>query len=225
MRVFDVSLAGPRSRFTILTDGGPALVHNSGYGVGGPGLAQQAVGYGVKLTERQGWELVKKYRYAFPQVPALWVDLDSGLRHLVSGGITELEAGRCIFSVNKPGTVLKCVLPSGRPLRYMFPKIEKHGERTGVVFTSRFGRKMLWGGHVVENLCQAVATDLKLEALREFGGEAVLEVHDEIVLEVAEDKAEKRLAALIGVMESPGPWFDQKGLIKAEGKVMERYGK
>lgn len=204
---------------------GKIAVLGSGYGVGGPGLAKQAVGYGVTLTDKQGWELVKRYRDTFPEVPELWNTLDRNLVKLVAGKIPEFTAGRCKFTVNTPGTVLKCLLPSGRPLRYMFPRIEKHGERTGVVFTSRFGRKMLWGGHVVENLCQAIATDLKLQAMQEFGGEVIAEVHDEIVLETPVEKAEERMKTLLRVMEHPRPWFDKAGLIKAEAKVMERYGK
>lgn len=204
---------------------GKIAVLGSGYGVGGPGLAKQAVGYGVKLTDKQGWELVKKYRNTFPGVPELWATLDQNLPKLVAGKIPEFTTARCTFTLNKPGTVLKCTLPSGRPLRYMFPKIERHGDRTGVVFTSRFGRKMLWGGHVVENLCQAIATDLKLDAIQHFGGEVILEVHDEIVLEVDRLMADHRLGKLLAVMESPRPWFDKVGLIRATGSVMERYGK
>lgn len=204
----------------------------SGYGAWADALLSQAPGYGVNLTRSRAIELIQGFQEDFPSVVGLWGALDKGLVSLVRGQSQELSlaAGRCVFSVNKPGTVLKCVLPSGRPLRYMFPRVETHTvrgrtRRTGVVFTSRFGRKMLWGGHVVENLCQAIATDLKLDAIRHFGGEVMLEVHDEIVLEVDQHMADNRLGRLIAVMENPKPWFDKVGLIKAEGKILERYGK
>lgn len=40
-RVFDIALAGPRSRFTILTDAGPLIVHNCGYQLGWASFAAQ----------------------------------------------------------------------------------------------------------------------------------------------------------------------------------------
>lgn len=41
MRVFDIALAGPRNRYTILTDAGPIIVHNCGYFLGWASFAQQ----------------------------------------------------------------------------------------------------------------------------------------------------------------------------------------
>jgi hypothetical protein len=40
-RVFDIALAGPRSRFTILTDAGPLIVHNCGFQLGWAAFAAQ----------------------------------------------------------------------------------------------------------------------------------------------------------------------------------------
>lgn len=41
MRTYDIAHAGPRSRFTILTDDGPLVVHNCGYQLGWASFAQQ----------------------------------------------------------------------------------------------------------------------------------------------------------------------------------------
>jgi hypothetical protein len=40
-RVYDIALAGPRSRFTILTDAGPIIVHNCGFQLGWASFAAQ----------------------------------------------------------------------------------------------------------------------------------------------------------------------------------------
>jgi len=40
-RVYDIALAGPRNRFTILTDAGPLIVHNCGYQLGWSSFAAQ----------------------------------------------------------------------------------------------------------------------------------------------------------------------------------------
>lgn len=41
MRVYDIAMAGPRNRYTILTDAGPVIVHNCGYYLGWASFAQQ----------------------------------------------------------------------------------------------------------------------------------------------------------------------------------------
>lgn len=41
LRVYDIAMAGPRSRYTILTDAGPIIVHNCGYFLGWASFAQQ----------------------------------------------------------------------------------------------------------------------------------------------------------------------------------------
>lgn len=41
LRVYDIAMSGPRSRYTILTDAGPIIVHNCGYYLGWASFAQQ----------------------------------------------------------------------------------------------------------------------------------------------------------------------------------------
>jgi len=41
MQTYDIAFAGPRNRYTILTDAGPLIVHNCGYGLGWASFASQ----------------------------------------------------------------------------------------------------------------------------------------------------------------------------------------
>jgi hypothetical protein len=41
MQTYDIAYAGPRNRYTILTDNGPLVVHNCGYGLGWASFAAQ----------------------------------------------------------------------------------------------------------------------------------------------------------------------------------------
>jgi DNA polymerase len=77
--------------------------------------------------------------------------------------------------------------------------------------------------HNCENITQAVANDVLRCALRVLP-DAVLHVHDEVVLEVPRVQAEARAEALLQVMRTPPAWAS--GLpLNAEVKIMERYGK
>lgn len=55
-RVYDVACAGPRTRFTIWTDRGWLLVHNSGYQGGVRGYQTFARAYGVKMADH--WDTI-----------------------------------------------------------------------------------------------------------------------------------------------------------------------
>jgi len=71
-----------------------------------------------------------------------------------------------------------------------------------------------------ENITQAVANDLLRHTLRQV--DAVLHVHDEIVLEAS--NPEQAADHLKRIMTTPPTWA--VGLpLAAEVKIMERYGK
>ena len=133
---------------------------------------------------------------------------------------------------------LRLHLPSERIVRYHRPrsdlkfrvskKTKKIYPSPEVTYTDQFGRRrQLRMTIAVENVCQAIATDLKLDAmcrLDDMGYQLVGEVHDEIIIEVDAAEAEACLRETIAVLESPPDWAP-KDLIKAEGSIMPRYSK
>jgi hypothetical protein len=56
--VFDIALAGARSRFTILTQSGWLLVHNCGYQGGVAGFQNFAHAYGIRMADH--WDTIKQ---------------------------------------------------------------------------------------------------------------------------------------------------------------------
>ena len=100
------------------------------------------------------------------------------------------------------GQFLWCLLPSGRGLAYALPKITMQKTPWGAIrpalvyqgVDTRTGRRVwgdiqTYGGHLVENIVQAVARDVMSEAmlrLEPAGYPIVLTVHDEILTEVPE---------------------------------------
>jgi DNA polymerase len=79
----------------------------------------------------------------------------------------------------------------------------------------------------VENAAQAVARDLLADAmlrLDDGSDDLIVTIHDELIAEPPLDRAEGRLAQMKNVMSRPPIWAHDLP-IKAEGGVMERYGK
>ena len=198
------------------------------YGAGGKALAAQAPGYGIEMTEAEGDKLKTFYRTTFPEIPLLWDKLEDAAMQVVSHR-TEgaVWVGPIGFTLNASGKTLELILPSGRKMRFLYPAIgeDRFGDAAVVVLT-KHGKRSIWGGHWLENICQAIAADLKNDALvriSDLGYDPILEVHDEIVVEEYA-RWEVVLEDMVFIMETPPSWAP-KGLFRAEGKIMGRYSK
>ena len=82
-----------------------------------------------------------------------------------------------------------------------------------------------YGGKLVENIVQAIARDCLAHSmlnLEKAGYRIVFHVHDEVIIEVEEDKAD--LKEVCGIMGQPIPWA--KGLLlRADGYKTNYYRK
>ena len=209
---------------------GKIAILGPGYGAGGKALASQAPGYGIQMTEAEGDKLKDFYRNDLaPEVPLLWDAYERAARDVVSGRITATErVGPVGFALNSSGGCLEVTLPSGRNLRYLNPQIgeDRFGD-PAVVFQSKYGQKSIWGGHWLENICQAIAADLKNAALVRLtrrNASGVLEVHDELVIESPVSEGPGWVDYMLCVMRDPPSWAP-RGLFDAEGQLMDRYSK
>lgn len=78
--------------------------------------------------------------------------------------------------------------------------MNRNGQRTSM---------KLWGGVLAENLSQAMARDVLCYMMLEIekaGMEIILHVHDEVVVECDEDKAEEVLDTINKIMSTPPEW-------------------
>jgi DNA polymerase len=195
---------------------GKAVILGCGYGMGAPRFVVQAAQHGSEVPLQLAYALVSKYREKYPNIPKLWDEVDKGVKSLLRGYSDGFSAGKCAFSLNKHRTMMKIVLPSGRSLRYFMPRVDQDR----IIYRGRFGWKQCWGGHFVENVCQAMAADLKMDAMKRadiLGFSTVLEVHDELVIEETYE--------LSMVMADPPDWMDVAGLIIGDAKVSTRFTK
>ena len=139
---YDILNSGPNHRFTILTNHGPLIVHNCGYGLGGgreeknkdgdlirTGLWGYAENMGVTITKEFAHECVKKFREKYPEIPILWQDLDNAARKVLlapPNSPVSVRVGVVTFDrlKRKDGRyIMRILLPSGRHLHYMNARI------------------------------------------------------------------------------------------------------
>jgi hypothetical protein len=182
-----------------------------GYGCGAERfyrmVVAQARQYGITLDglfdEEVAEATVNTYRMLFDRIPAMWRQLDRFLRFvLMNDYAQELQLGPVTFSPKR------IWLPNGLSLRYDEPDED------------------LWGGTLLENIIQALARVIIMQAalrLDQRGCKFVLQVHDELVFCIPHDQIEEAKAAISQEMTRPPAWMPDLPLA-AEVKVGDDYG-
>lgn len=214
---------------------GKATVLGAGFGIGVGGekfqmAAKIMAGINISLSLAQ--KAVHAYREANPRVVKFWDTIERAATMAMQNPGKAYKHG--VLKWKKEGNWLTCELPIGRKLYYFSPRMMQvrtlYGEKMALTYrvvdskTKQFMRVTTWGGKLTENVVQAVARDLLMEAqlrLAERGHVTVLPVHDELVTERADTTAKTDMFEIMA--ENPS-WAD--GLpIKVEGWSESRYRK
>ena len=199
---------------------------------GGPNalITMGALKMGILEDELQ--ELVSSWREANPSIVDLWAKVNRAAIKAVDENTTvNLPHG---VSISASPKVLNIHLPSGRALAYVEPElVTNRFGKTGLSYmnmdqtTKRWERVESYGGKLVENIVQAIARDCLADALLILDGcgyRAVMHVHDEVVIEVPVQVAEKELRTVTALMGLNIPWA--KGLhLTADGYLTNYYKK
>lgn len=203
---------------------------------GGVGAFQtMASAYGMVVTDDRADEIKLAWRAAHPAIKDSWYELqDAAIDAVAHPGVAvpALPHGRVQYLA--ANGFLFCRLPSARVIAYAAPRLvlteTKNGgkrrqiEYDGVdSYTKRWGPQRLYGGLQCENIVQAVARDVLVEAM--FRAEAagyplVLTVHDELICETPADDEhtaeglEKIMAVVpewaTGLPVAAGTWEDYR---------------
>jgi len=195
------------------------------FGGGQGAFAAMARGYGVTVSNPK--QIVAGWRKANPWAPVFWSQLEDAYLSAMRRPGREFSAGRITYLFDR--LHLWYILPSGRVLCYPFAKLTDDGLTYAKASwkpkadATEWPRARLWSGLACENVVQATAHDLLRDALRVLD-DVVLHVHDEIVLEVPEYKAEAAARRLEDVMQTPPAWAAGLPLV-AKAKTLLRFGK
>jgi DNA polymerase len=137
---------------------GKTSILGLGYGMGAERFRHTLFigqgGVSVKVSIEEAQKLVNLH-VALPEIPQLWATSDQFARSLMkTAGVSRPQIRQCIRA--EPEVVW---LPNNMPLNYRNLRKDYAADRSyDLVYDDAYGgKKKLFGGKVVENLCQALA--------------------------------------------------------------------
>ena len=151
-------------------------------------ISMGAVQMGLKEDELQ--DIIDSWRAANPRIVQFWWDVEKAAMDTINDH-RDRNVKRIGFQFYS--NTLWIVLPSGRKLAYIKPKLQPNRfGRMAITFeglnaANKWSREETYGGKLVENITQATARDLLVEAMwrmEQAGLPIVGHVHDEVILEV-----------------------------------------
>lgn len=180
------------------------------------------------LTEAELPAIVRAWRSANPAIVKLWREVEYFAKTAVNAKTgRELVLPYAKIGFRYDRGYLFITLPSGRRLAYYGATVKDRK----LFYYGMDQVKKIWtridtyGGSLVENIVQAIARDCLVGAMYRLKGlPIVMHVHDEIVLEVDDDKAQATLDEVNAVMAVSPSWG--KGLpLSGAGYISKFYKK
>ena len=189
-----------------------------GYGgAAGALISMGALDMGLKEDELP--DIISSWREANPEIIKFWYAVEKAAIETVKDH-TERTVGRIGFRF--AANTLWIVLPSGRSLAYIKPKLQpnRFGRMAltfeGLGANNKWVRQETYSGKLTENITQATARDLLAEAMWRMecaGLDIVGHVHDEVILEVPEGSI--TVDEVCGIMNRNPKWADGLPLASA----------
>jgi hypothetical protein len=202
---------------------GKTTILGAGYGMGALKFQVQLKNMGVEVELDEAKRIIDIYRRTNNSIVALWRQAQVMLTKLSQGDTAPLgRAG--VLEVVPEDSAIK--LPSGLLMRYDDLQFEQD-DKKGIQFhyKTRRGRTKIYGGKVIENVCQAIARCIIAEQMLRIAKKykVVLTVHDAIAVCVRDVEADEAQAYVEKCMRWVPAWAE--GLpVDCESGAGKSYG-
>jgi DNA polymerase len=171
---------------------GKTTILGAGYGMGAAKFKAQLKTFGVEVALEEAQRIIDTYRRTYPRIPELWKSAATALKAVLQNSATTLGRGGLLEVEGSKGIRL----PNGLYIKY--PNIRPY-ERDGkveIVYDTKRGKQVIpnriYGGKVVENVCQALARIVIGEQMLMVAKKyrVVMTVHDAIACVAPKKEAE-----------------------------------
>jgi len=222
LQTYDIAYAGPRSRFTILTARGPVIAHNCGYGMGATRFREQLKGMKVEIGAEEAARVIRVYRGSNESVTNLWRQAQTALSNMYQDYSADLGRKGVLTVVPNLNAIQ---LPSGLMLQYNKLRAEESEKGLQFSYKTRMGWTRIYGGKVVENVCQGIArcvmSDQMLMISKRY--RVLLTVHDSVVCCVRDEEVDEAATYIDSCMRYTPDWAE--GLpVRGDVDIGKNYG-
>ena len=213
----DVSEITKEERFV-----GKTTILGAGYGMGAQKFRAQLKTFGAEVTEGEARHIIQVYRDTYPYIVQLWRQAQLALEALTKDSVTSLGRDGVLELVPEERAIR---MPSKLLLRYdgLIPTRDDKGIQ--YQYKTRYGWNKIYGGKVIENVCQAIARCIIGEQMIKVSKKypVVLTVHDAIACIAPEDEAKEAQAYVEECMRWTPDWAE--GLpVNCESGYGKSYG-
>ena len=202
---------------------GKTTILGAGYGMGAEKFQGQLKVFGVEVPLDECKRIINVYRQTYQKIPALWRQAQSCVSAINTGNASEFGAVNAVqFDPSERGFLL----PSGLWQRYEgLEKIVDADGKDQYQYKTRKGMVKIYGGKVVENLCQAVARCVIAEQMIKIGNKykVVLTVHDAVACIAPKEQVDEALKYVEECMRWRPKWCKDLPL-NCEAGYGENYG-
>jgi DNA polymerase len=199
---------------------GKTTILGAGYGMGAAKFQAALKTTGVEISLDEARHIINVYRATNDKIVALWSQAQAVLKGMINGEETQLGREGVLRVLN---TSIK--LPSGLMMRYDELKVEPGEKGPSFMYRTRKGFTYIYGGKVIENVCQAVARCIIGEQMLRIAKRyrVVMTVHDAIACIAPEAEAQEAMAYVMECMRWTPTWAE--GLpLNCEVGFSRRYG-
>lgn len=203
---------------------GKTTILGAGYGMGAVRFKAQLQLSGFDMQLKEARRVIKIYRDTNWKINHLWREAQNLLIELTKKKCRQTSLGKeGVLDIVAAEKGIR--LPSGLLLRYEDLSFETNEEDVQFTYKVRNGRNKIYGGKVVENVCQAIARCIIAEQMLKITKKyrVVMTVHDSVVCCVPETEVSDAQAYIEKCMRWTPDWAE--GLpIDCESGVGRSYG-
>lgn len=225
MQTYDIALAGPNNRFTVLTSAGPLIVHNCGYQTGATKLqvTLKTAVMPMNLDIQECQRIIDIYRMTYSRIKQFWYEAEQCIEAMHANKTRWFGRTGVALVEGRKGVRL----PSGLYMSYpMLHRVHDPNRNTmRWQYKDDTGLVDIYGGKLVENITQALARIIVMSQLLRIAKKyrVTLTVHDSILAVVREAELGEARAYIESCMRWVPPWA--AGLpINCESKWGYNYG-
>jgi len=201
---------------------GKTTILGAGYGMGSEKFKNQLKTFGVEVEAEEAKRIVHTYRSTYPQIVSIWKQAQVALQALANGSVIRLGKEGVLQLVPLEKAIR---LPSGLLMRYDDLRATRDEKGVQYMYKTRRGWNKIYGGKVIENVCQAIARCIIGEQMIRIAKkyDVVLTVHDAIACLAKVEEAEEARNYVEECMRWTPDWAE--GLpVNCESGFGESYG-